>query len=227
MGQLGIITGLASEAGCLGGIVDPAGCRVRCAGADGRRAAELAWHLVGQGCTALLSFGTAGGLDPRLPSGHLVVADRVMADNRTYECDSPWGGRVEVALTDRLPVTKGTLMGVGEPVTSADDKHRLHAAGGAVALDMESHAVAEAARQSGIPFLALRAIADTAAQAVPPWLPAVINDKGDVAFSAFLRGLAAHPADWPGIVRLAGANRRALASLRRAVALLGPCLGLL
>ena len=227
MGQLGIITGLVSETDCLGGIADPAFCRVRCAGADGERAAALSKELVRQGCAALLSFGVAGGLDPRLPSGHLVLAERVVGDGQYFDSDASWVARARAMLAVAMPVTVGTLIGVKGPVASADDKQQLYAATGAAAVDMESHAVAAAARERGLPFLAIRVIADTASQSVPRWLPAVIDEKGGVALSVFFKGLAAHPADLAGVFRLAGANRRSLDSLRRAAALLGPRLGLL
>lgn len=227
MGTLGVITGLASEAACLGGLVDPARCRVRCAAAHGGRAAALSRELAREGCSAFLSFGVAAGGDPGLPSGHIVLAERVIAGDTVYVADDAWLARAHTALAGELPVTVGALAGVDAPVLSGDEKRRLCAGVGAVGLDMESHAVAVVAKELGLPFLAIRAIADTPSVAVPEWLPAVIDERGVADVLAFLRGAAAHPVDWADVVRLARANRRAMASLGRAAALLGPGLGLL
>lgn len=227
MGQLGVITGLASEGDCLRGLVDPLRCQIRCAGADAGRAKVLSWELVEQGCSALLSFGLAGGLDPRLAAGHVVLAERVLGEGAALDADPSWIGRSMAALAPELPVTGGSLVGVAAAVTSAREKERLYAATQAVALDMESHAVAAMARELGVPFLAIRVIADTARQSVPSWLAGVVDQDGTISLSAFFRGLARHPADMGEVFRLAGANRRAMASLRRVALLLGPGLGFL
>ena len=69
MKSLGIVTGLASEAACLGKVQF---CRV--AGADAVRAGLAARALIAEGCLGLLSFGLAGGLDPNLEPGAVIVA---------------------------------------------------------------------------------------------------------------------------------------------------------
>lgn len=223
MSQLGIITGLASEADCLDGIVDPAYCHVRCAGADSARANRLARDLVQQqGCSALLSFGVAGGLAPTLRAGDVVLAEKIVADGQVLRSEPSWLNRLKDTLTDDMPVTTGVLAGVAVAVASAGEKRRLHDETGGMALDMESHAVASAAQDLGVPFLAVRVIADGAGQSIPLWLPGVIDQAGKVKLSTFLGGFARHPGDGIEVFRLAEANRRAMRSLRRVALLLGP-----
>lgn len=206
---------------------DSARCRIRCAGADSVRAGVLARDLAGQGCSALLSFGLAGGLAAGLKAGDVVLAEGVVADGQTLHADVMWLNRARDVLVSEMPVIGGLLAGVAASVATSEEKRRLHSMTGAVALDMESHAVAAAARESGVPFLAIRVIADAVSQSVPPWLPGVIDGTGAVRLPAFLGGLLTHPADGIDICRLAGANRRAMISLRRVAALLGPGFGLL
>jgi hopanoid-associated phosphorylase len=187
----------------------------------------FSWELIHQGCSALLSFGVAGGLAPGLRAGDVVLAEGVVAGGQTLRSDSAWIGRTREALADELPITVGMLAGVAAPVVTGEEKRRLYAATGAVALDMESHAVAAAARGAGLPFLAIRVIADAATQSVPAWLSGVIDETGAVNLAAFFGGLMAHPLDGVAVCRLAGANRRAMASLRRVAVRLGPGFGLL
>lgn len=202
--------------------MDSASCHVRCAGADGGRAEALATEMVHLGCSALLSFGLAGGLAPALRAGDVVLAEGVVADGQTLPADRLWGHRLANALAGKMPVTMGMLAGVQTAVSTSEEKQRIHAETGALALDMESHSVAAVARDAQLPFLAIRVIADVVNQSIPPWLIGVIDDAGKVRPSVFLSGLMRRPADVIEIFRLAGVNRRAMASLRRVALILGP-----
>lgn len=212
--------GLASEARLLR--ADPR-VRVACSGASAARARDLAAGLLDGGCDALLSFGLAGGLDPRLSSGALCVPEAVLL---------PAGGRVAVdrfwraRLIESIGEAPGCalLAGRDEPVGSPEGKAELFARTGAGAIDMESHAVAEVAAARGVPFLVIRAIADPAERRLPPWLSAVIGADGRPLPRPLLAGLAAHPGDLAALLRLGGDARRALNALRRAAAGAGPLL---
>jgi hypothetical protein len=130
-------------------------------------------------------------------------------------------------LRGEAGLTVGLLAGADVTVGTPEEKQRLHEKTGAIAVDMESPAVAATARQFNLPFLAVRVIADTADRRVPAWLSGVIDEAGAVKPGAFCAGLLKRPGDLADIARLAGANRRALTSLRSVAALLGPGLGFL
>lgn len=113
----------------------------------------------------MISAGFAGGLHPNLERCDLVVADRlVAADGRSVAIDLSGFppdllqlGRVQVgpiAMSDRV-------------VRTPDAKASLAKSTGAIAVDMESLAVAEACRAAGTPFFAVRAITDAADDTVP------------------------------------------------------------
>ena len=184
---------------------------------DPGRAAQAARRLLADGCSALLSFGMAGGLDPALAPGTLVLAKAVLApDGETYACDEAW----RAALGARIPALAATLRGCDAPVSDPAEKARLFAATGAAAVDMESHAVAAVAAGSGAPFLALRAVADPARRWVPPAALRGVGADGGTRPGAVLAALVSAPWQIPSVVALAGESRRALEALRR-VALVG------
>jgi hopanoid-associated phosphorylase len=223
--QLGIVTGLVSETDCLIGIGRAELAAVRCAGTDASRAGALAGELAAAGCVALASFGLGGGLHGDLRSGDVILADRVIGGEGPLPTDSGWLARVRTILQPEMRLTVGGLAGVGYTVGTLEAKRHLHEKTGAVAVDIESTAVAATARQFNLPFLAVRVIADSASHGVPAWLPGVIDETGTVRLAAFCGGLLKRPKDITDIIRLAGANRRALASLRRVAVLLGCGLG--
>ncbi len=211
---------MASEARLLR--ADP-GVRVACSGASAARARGLAAELVDGGCDALVSFGLAGGLDPRLASGALCVPEAVLLPSgRRVAVDPSWRKR----LLEHTSEASGCalLAGRDEPVGSPEEKAELFARSGAGAIDMESHAVAELAEARRVPFLVIRAIADPAERRLPAWLSAVIGADGRPMPRPLLSGLAAHPGDLAALLRLGGDARRALNALSRVAALAGPLL---
>ena len=227
MTRLGVITGLASEQACLDVFAADRRPRVRCAGADSARAGILARELIDQGCQALLSFGMAGGLTADLQPGRVIVASMVVAPGgRVLKTSRVWRDRVQSLLAGGDGVTvagmAGAVSGVATPATKTD----LGLATNAVAVDMESHDVAAVAKDAGVDFLIIRAIADPVERAIPGWLPGRISEQGTPHYGAILAGLAAHPWDLPNLARLKRDSDRALDALRGVTGRLGPLFGL-
>jgi hopanoid-associated phosphorylase len=220
--RLGIVTGLASEAVVATALIgeDDFPARVVCAGASSQRAAVQARQLVDAGVEALLSFGIAGALDPRLESGTLIVADAVFVDDADdasiYPCDPAWQEALRAALAEvQLPCRCGRLLGSRRLWLDARDKEAIFELTDCLAVDMESGAVAAIAVEAGLPFLAVRATADRAED----WLPALVEDAvlpdGRAAVGRTLAALIRHPSQLPATLRLARQSSQALARLRR------------
>ncbi|MFQ5764753.1 MAG: nucleoside phosphorylase, partial [Rhodospirillales bacterium] len=168
MKRPGVITGLIREAECLD--VFPADQRptVACSGARSDQAALLAREMIAKGCQGLVSFGTAGGLTAALGPGAVVIAESVAApEGPVFETSATWRGRVLESLGDEAGVTMAAVAGADGVVATADAKRALARKTSAVAVDMESHAAATVAAESGVPFLVVRVIADPLERPIP------------------------------------------------------------
>jgi adenosylhomocysteine nucleosidase len=172
---------------------------------------------------ALLSIGYAGGLDPALRPGALLIPETVTdADGTPLPCDAT----LVHALTDRarrrgLHPRGGAVATAALPAATPDDKRRLAEATGAVAVDLESAEAARAAAAAGVPFAAVRAVLDDARTALPPLaLAAVDTATGRPRIGRLLIGVLGSPGQLPALLGLAKANAAAKASLRRL--LVGP-----
>ena len=227
MVRIGIITGLAAEAEILEAFPLERRPIVAVAGASGARAETAALRLLAGGCEAILSFGVAGGLDPALAPGTLVIADAIVGtDGRRHPTDPAWREAARRALEGSGPLAVGAIFGSDSPLLTVDAKSECAARTGAVAVDMESHGAAKAAARSGAPFLAIRAVADGASRAIPPWVMDAILPDGGLAPEKIARALLPRPWMVWGLIGLARDNGRAIKSLRRVAARLGPGLGL-
>ena len=222
---IGVLTGLASEVKLATDLALKLGPtyqapRVLCAAADAGRAAAMAEDLCRQAVGAVLSFGIAGGLEPQLDPGSVVLAQSIVGpDGTALLCDTAWHDRVmRAAAAADLVLHSTRLAGVEEALTSPGEKQDLRRASGAAAVDMESLALARAATAAGLPFLALRAVADPARRGLPSAALAPLRNDGQPQARLVAARLAVRPWQLPGLIRLAFDARRA----ERALAALSP-----
>lgn len=207
--KLGVVTGMLAEAKLLDGM----GYDVVAGGGDPVSTAAKIEQLVQGGATHLASFGIAGALDPNLRPGDLIVADAVRTpDGTIVSCDPEW---VQHACS-RIPTARNALIaGNSVAIATPGAKAALHQSSKAAAIDMESHHVALAARKYGLPFLVLRAIADTAADDLPKAAVVGLNKEGRPAIGAVLLSLLKNPGQLPALIRVALRSRVALKALLR------------
>ncbi len=214
MSSLGIITGLKLEADCLGTVLSSEIALAVC-GPGPDHAGAAARNLVAEGCGAIISAGFAGGLDPSLEAGAVVIAERIVDNSgRTNPCDPGWRTRLVELLADEAPLI-APIAGCDEPVTTRGLKESLASGCGAAAADMESHAVAAVAMEDGIPFIALRVVADPLHRAVPGAALAGISADGESRPAAVLGALLLRPWEIAGVISLARDVGRAADVLRR------------
>ncbi|MDP6591093.1 MAG: hypothetical protein QF666_16840 [Alphaproteobacteria bacterium] len=257
----GFICGLQSEARCLAA----AGMhqRIGISGARTARAAEVARELLAAGAGSLVSIGLAGGLDPRLGPGSVVVAERVLAWHRPLpsgkrrslrqslagsvlrpsdmeEESAPDGSAAAQAdgeftadaeLRSQLlgllggKVLSGAVVGVDQAVREPNEKLGLLEQTAALVCDMESHAVAEAAHEVGVPFAALRIVSDPSNRYIPVSALAGVTAAGGVSVGAVIGAVALRPWEVIDLLSLALDARIAFAALRRVARLGAPLFG--
>ncbi len=170
--------------------------------------------LVAKGATALLSFGVAGGLAPGLAPGTLVIPAAVVRNGVRIACTA--------ALVARLGGPRGGPVFAGSGVVSTTaDKARLHAQTAAVAIDLESGAVSEAALAAGLPFAVLRAICDPASRALPRAALVALDPAGRIQLAALIATVARRPAELFALLGLARDASAARSALSRHVRDLG------
>lgn len=213
---LGIVCGLKSEARVAYRSAPPERLRIAVSGADSARAEALTAGLCREGAKAIVSVGISGALSPHLKPGDLLIAERVVTDQDAISCDPVlW-----TALLGVLQKTPGaavrpavTLFGADAIIASPAEKARLYREFGAAAVDMESHGAGRAAREAGVPFAAIRAVADPASRAVPrAALNAVAPDGGTRVIPTLINCVKA-PGDVPALLKLGAESSRALRSL--------------
>ena len=202
--MLGFVTGLTAEASLLRRV----GGRVAVGGGtpDGaRRAAETLAQ--DKSVSALVSFGLAGGLDPGLSAGTLLVPRMILdPHDATFPCD--------IRLTEMFGgTTADAIIGGGHLAVTPEHKQALFASTGAAAIDLESAAVARVAAEHGLGFAALRAIADPARRHLPPAALVALGPDGRIALARIMKSVLRRPAQIPELIALgreAAAARRTL-----------------
>lgn len=229
--DIGVVTGVARERAIAERLVREAApqnlnVHVVCAGASHERAGALAEMLCSHGAKALLSFGVAGGLDPSLRPGDLLLASAVVAPHeQTLTCDAAWRRNVlAAAMAAGGPsLTVAKLAASRQPVADLAAKRDLRLRSEAAAVDMESLAVARAAEQADLPFIVLRAVADGADSALPGAVAQAIGPEGQTRPWPVLLGLLRRPSETLPLLKLARQSEAAFHSLQ-SLAKLAPAL---
>jgi adenosylhomocysteine nucleosidase len=189
----------------------------------GRAAAVVAaGALVDAGATALVSWGLAGGLDPALQAGTICLPSMVVSrDGAAFATDLHWREILAAAINRRLAVVTGKLLSSAVAIADLAAKAAAFGETGAVAVDMESAGVAEVAALNKLPFVVVRAIVDTADDAIPRAVMAA-SSEGRVRLARLMLGIVRSPREIAPLMRLAKRYRaatRALATVARTGAL--------
>jgi adenosylhomocysteine nucleosidase len=218
---LGIVAALAAEARALGPAVKrigDVGCLgdgtlVAVSGMGCAAAGLAAVRLIEAGASALMSFGLAGGLDPSLSAGSVVLPGEVISrGGARFLTSTGWREQLRIAIAKQRPVAGGTLLSSLTAIDAVADKAAAFRETGAVAVDMESVGVAEVAAAHNLPFVAVRVIVDTAVDVLPRAVVAA-SRAGQVSLRRLVGGFALAPLDLVALIRLARRYRAATRSL--------------
>jgi adenosylhomocysteine nucleosidase len=218
---VGVVAALEAEARTLGPAVHRRdglsflddGSLLAVSGMGGALAALAARNLIDAGAGALMSFGLAGGLDPTLGAGTVVLPDVVISRaGARFLTSTGWREQLSATIARQRPVAGGTLLTSLAAIGAVADKAAAFRETGAVAVDMESLGVAEVAAAHDLPFIAVRVIVDTAADVLPRAVVAA-SRGGHLNIRRLIGGLAAAPLDLIALIRLAQRYRAATRSL--------------
>ena len=171
-------------------------------GQPARRAAERCLRRAARGaCGRVVWIGIAGALSPDLQVGDLVVGRTSMAvEKASFDLD-----RTLVAAAEARGCRPGFLVTAPGMVVTASSREALWRRTGslpATAVDMETWAAARVLGRAGVPFAAVRAISDTAADGLPAWLEAARSTDGGYSLAPIGRGALAHPAALVPLARI-------------------------
>ena len=136
----------------------------------------------------LLSCGFAGALRHDIPVGSIVVADSIV--DQREQC-------LQIDLHMPADPARGLFVGrlltADELVRTVAMKKQLGEQHSALAVDLESLAVAQVARENKTRFLAVRVISDDLSADLPPEILSVVGATGSVRFGAAIGALWKRP----------------------------------
>lgn len=181
---------------------------------------------------ALLSFasadlviaaGLAGALDDRLQPGDLVLADRLILD---AERDAPAAAAIAIPPTDlarfrtaleahRLKFATGAILTAARILSDGAAKRDAQSRTGALAVDMESAAVAAEAYRRDLRFACVRAVLDTVDEEIVG--AELAGADGEVRPLAAARFVLRNPKAMVGLARMMRSLNRATVALARAL----------
>lgn len=228
--MIGVVVALALEAKSFGrkaprgrGEIVQHSERLICVSGVGARAATEAAHaLVSRGASALVSFGTAGALDPTVSAGTLLLPASVVTVDGDLPLDRDWRDRLSTCRDDRTPICMAPLAEAREVLTTVEAKRRAFAQTGAAAVDMESAAVAAIAQECRLPCVCIRAISDAADVPLPELVRVAVDSQGRIRLGAAMKALLRRPQEVGHSIRLLLGFRKAQVTLARIVHRAGP-----
>ena len=200
----------------------PDGAMLSVSGMGPSRATTASMALLEKGATALLSWGTAGGLAPELSPGSLILPKTVIASNRSlYHVDATWHNSLCNRLKGHIDFHTDPMAESTTVVCSPGEKAILFRETGAIGVDMESAAVATVAQEVGVPFLVVRVVADAMDTTIPKSTLNAFNEFGRSSFLRLIQGFVQHPTELFALLRIGRNYRAAQRTLATVVRLTG------
>lgn len=225
MKSVGVIVALPIECGSLAVRLKHKGdttsltpdTHVILAGAGPENARRAAETLVKQGVTGLLSWGCCAALQADLRPGDLIIPEAVWADGVTHSLDATerqrWLGRLSPALHPH----SGLLAQASGIVAELASKQQLAQQSAAMAVDMESAAIAQVAQTHAIPCVVIRAVADPLDFTMPSCVLDNTDSDGITSIPGLLLNLLRRPQELPDLLALNRHFSAAMTTLKQAV----------
>ncbi len=213
-----MVTGLAKEMRLAAG----PGLVAVASGGDSHRLRRDLAEREAPGCRAVLSFGIAGGLDPSLLPGDVVIATGVIADGERWPAHPALADALAASLlAGGVSARRADIAGVDRPLLDAQSKAAARLETGAAIVDMESHVASAFAARHGLIFAAVRIVCDPATRSMPPVVSNAMRPDGGINHLAIVADVMRKPTQIASLSRLAGEARASFRALGRCRDLLG------
>ncbi|MBX3450044.1 MAG: 5'-methylthioadenosine nucleosidase [Planctomycetaceae bacterium] len=176
----------------------------------GRVRAEKATHALLDAHSPhwVISSGFAGGLSDAARAGHIVVADSVVnASGEQLSLDT------HMTSDPARGLHVGRVYTTDAIVRTVSEKRSLAANSGAIAVDMESFAVARVCRERQVRCLVIRALTDDVTADLPQEALTLFGETGTVRFGAVVGSLLKRPGSASDLWKLREQGQRAAAAL--------------
>ncbi len=175
-------------------------------GSGARNAGEWARAAAFTDCAWFLAAGVAGGISPNLDTGDVVLAAHVyLRQPGEFELVHSARGAAGSVTGAR----SGDLVTVPHVLITQQDKAQLYASfdhdgrrADTMLADMESAAIAQAAREQGARFAAIRAVSDTAGEDLPLDFNQYLDARGNVNRGRIAREALTRPVLFRQLTRL-------------------------
>lgn len=148
----------------------------------------LAKSLETQKPSLIIAAGFAGGLNPELKLGQMILDD---AGQTGYGLN----------LTGNQTWFRGKIHSVSEVAVTPQAKAQLRESSHADAVDMESASIRLIAEQYGIPMLALRVISDAYDESLPLDFNQFMNPKRGMRYGSLAYHILRHPGTIPKLIQ--------------------------
>lgn len=194
---IAVVCALEIERRALAGLERP-GVEIHVSGMGADAARALGERLTQRPLRAVIATGFCGALVPRLEVGSVIVAERVVHENTgdVFEADN--------LMLAAAEGRRGTLVSAREVARTPADRAALQG----LAVDLESAALARAAREADVPFIAIRAVSDRFRDRIPDILE-MLDHVGRPDRRALAVFAARHPREIRRLVRLGRSAKRA------------------
>jgi len=203
----------------------PNGHLISLSGTGIDKAQSAAQQLIDQGAQQLISWGCAGALAPHLIAGDLILPHSILlSDDTLLEIDLIGREQAIKMLNHSIHYYSDKLLESKQIISSVLDKKASYQRNSAIAVDMESGAVARIAKQANIPFIVIRSIVDPANFSLPYAVQYAMNNQGNISISKLLLYLCMHPTELPRLIKLSQHFNAAKKTLNQVASqlLLGP-----
>jgi len=156
----------------------------------------------------LLSCGFSGALLPEMKTGNVVMASSIV-DQHDHELSLD----LNAASDPANGLYVGRILTSDAMIRTVEEKQQLAGKHAAIAVDMESLAVAQIAHDAKVRFMAVRVISDDMSADLPPEVLSVVGDTGVVRLGAAVGSIMNRPGSFKDMMHLRSNAQAAAKSL--------------